>query len=100
MKKKKVLKIWKGRNWDCKVHLFLGAYSIADACRMLTEIYPRQNINKWRREITVYFSEGCWGDTMGGITPERGVWLQENRWTDHETLKRIYPIIKTGNIDG
>jgi hypothetical protein len=97
MKKKRVLKIWNGRCTENLrgTHLFLAAYSQADACRMLSELYPRLNPSQWNREMTIYFNKNCWGNTMEGITPERGVWLQENEYTDHATLKRIYPIVKT-----
>jgi hypothetical protein len=96
MKKKKVIKIWNGRGVGRKEHLFIGAYSKLDAARMLLECYVsyHDSVASWTRELTIYFSEGCWGNTMEGITPERGIWLQENEYTDHETLKRIYPIVK------
>ena len=35
-----------------------------------SEIVLNRNI----REIDVYFHKDCWGDTMNGITPERGLW--------------------------
>jgi hypothetical protein len=94
MKKKKIIKIWNGRGCKQQEHLFIGAYSKADACRMLDEIYPPFGKSSWNREMTIYFCEGCWGDDMDGIVPERGIWLIQKQYTKKQTKpQRIYPTL-------
>jgi hypothetical protein len=93
-KKVKKIKIWNGRGRGNGEHLFIGAYSKADACRMLDELYTPFSKSYWKREMTTYFVEGCWGNPMEGITPERGVWLLQNEYTKNKILTRIYPIKK------
>lgn len=90
-KKIKTIKLWNGRGVGNREKLFIGAYSKADACRMLDELYPPCGKSSWYRELTIYFSKGCWGDSMEGIIPERGVWLLTNIYSKDETLTRIYP---------
>jgi len=78
--KNKPLQIWNGRGFSRWVgeahehydHVFVCAHSVADAVRVLKEAGYR-DIS--RHEINVYYAEGCWGTTMEGITPERGVWV-------------------------
>lgn len=52
-------------------HVFIGAYSIADAMRALKEA---GFIDVSRHEIEEYFAKGCWGNNMDGVARERGVW--------------------------
>jgi hypothetical protein len=53
-------------------HLFVCAHSKADAVRLLQEAgYETMTI----REFNVYWSKGCWGNSMEGIAQERGVWF-------------------------
>lgn len=85
----KELKIWNGRGgciWERQLpielqghrayHIYIAAYSVADACRLINEVngYERNNA----QEIKVYFSKGCWGNNMEGITPERGIWISHD----------------------
>jgi hypothetical protein len=64
-----------------KGHMWVAAYSKADAVRVLREAgYETMTL----REFNIYWSKGCWGTPMDGITPERGVWFipDENRNDD------------------
>ena len=81
----KKLRLWNGRDWDCRGgHLYIAAYSVADAARLyyaamnkILGIAPPMNkldIARISREIKVYFNPNCWGKSMNGITPERGIW--------------------------
>jgi len=99
-KKAKKIKIWNGRGYRNREHLYIGAYSKADACKMLNELYLVSSKSYWNREITIYFSEGCWGNTMDGITPERGIWLLQNEYSKDEILTRVYPIKEKGKLNG
>lgn len=74
----KELRLWNGRpygvlprgDWDKGYSIAVAAYSMADARRVCVESgCGDPGIN----EIRNYWSE-CWGNSMGGITPERGVW--------------------------
>ena len=56
------------------VHAYVAAYSKADANRLLIE--AANGHGNFVNEINTYFSIGCWGNHMDGITVERGVWLQ------------------------
>ena len=71
----KQIKLFNGRFLGT-AHIFIGAYSQADAARILEQAGggSRGCLN----EIEVYFSKGCWGNSMKGITPERGAWVQKN----------------------
>jgi hypothetical protein len=91
MKKKKVLKIWNGRGSEDRSHLYLAAYSRADAARLLVEAYPYTTVGQGIPELKNYFVEGCWGKTMDGITPERGVWITRNGYETNQVPERIYP---------
>ena len=81
--KDKELLLMNGR-WEGRAHVYVAAYSVADAYRMLAEVsgYNRG----WRHEINVYFSKGLWGNSMDGIELERGVWVQGNY---NEKPKRV-----------
>lgn len=94
------LKIWNGRFisrpkdgkdsdlWDKfrEVHAYVCAHSRADARRVIEE-YCGYDIGD--SEIKVYWSEGCWGNTMEGIEPERGLWLNFGGWHKDSVLKRV-----------
>jgi len=72
MPKPKPLKCWNG-NWKGNgSHIYVCAYSRADAGRLLVEYgASSRGIDKYIKD---YFAE-CWGHAMDGITPERGVWV-------------------------
>jgi hypothetical protein len=40
-------------------------------------------------EINVYFSKGCWGNVMEGITPERGAWVEDGKFRGGHKITRI-----------
>ncbi len=88
MDEKKLI-LFNGRGHDRNTHLYVAAYSRADAARMLAEIYG-YSFNMWVRELTVYFSEGIWGTHMEKmkIVPERGVWVVEEN--PGRKIRRIY----------
>lgn len=84
----KVLKLWNGRGLSCRkasdplwqnasangsVHAFICAASRADARRVIEEYCGRLPADV---ELKEYFHKGCWGDSMKGVTPERGLWLR------------------------
>lgn len=71
----KKLKLFNGRIYNHE-HGFIAAYSVADAVRVAAEEYPRACITT--SEINVYWSK-CWGNSMIGITPERGLWIEEKK---------------------
>jgi hypothetical protein len=73
MAKKKTLRLWNGR-WQDRGHVYVAAYTRADAGRLLSQA-AGCTLPAIDREIRDYFNE-CWGNTMEGITPERGVWVR------------------------
>jgi hypothetical protein len=66
------LKLWNGR-WFKHQHLYIAAYSQKDAVGVVAEVFPTARFTL--HEIQTYFSP-CWGNSMKGVTPERGVWVQ------------------------
>lgn len=69
-----------------KGHLWVAAYSKADAVRLLQEGgYETMTI----REFNIYWSKGCWGTPMDGIAIERGVWFQPDDKAGHGEGKPI-----------
>ena len=70
--------IGRGRLHD-REHFYVGATSIADVVR-LVKAAGDYVCNP--REVNIYWSKGCWGNAMDGISPERGVWWQES-WEHH-----------------
>ena len=82
------LKIWNGRDWDCKGgRLYVCAYSVRDAadlaneaCRKVKglELEGRVDVKVVSVcEIGKYWSAGCWGKGMEEVAQERGVWWGE-----------------------
>jgi hypothetical protein len=79
----KQLKLWNGRcygvvprnQWkrDGHVgHVYVAAYSANDVRRLCRELGLG---DPGAHEIKVYWNKGSWGNSMAGITPERGVWI-------------------------
>lgn len=69
--KEKPLQIMNGRGYKPGTHLYIAAHSKADAVRMLNAVYP---LRGWLREVNIYFSLGCWGNSMEGVKVTRGIW--------------------------
>ena len=90
-KKEKKLILMNGRGFKCNGdHLYIGAYSVADASRLMTEAYAKLlwtremdadekkfYTGRFSRDVKEYFSKGSWGTSMEGVNPERGVWYAE-----------------------
>lgn len=73
----KALKFWNGNPYgilpskDCfDKHVYIAAYSAEDARNVCLEAGLYANYPNLKK----YFSQ-CWGDSMKGITPERGIWV-------------------------
>lgn len=77
MKKEKKIIIMNGR-WGRGQHIYIGAYSVADACIICEKLSGSSRC--WRSEINNYFSKGCWGNNMNGIEPQRGAWICEDTY--------------------
>jgi hypothetical protein len=58
--------------------LNVAAYSQKDALALLHELFPRRHFVTLG-EIQKFWSP-CWGNSMQGITPERGAWLERERF--------------------
>ena len=83
------LRIWNGRGASGGGHMYLAAHSRADAARMLAGYYGG-SVSSWVAELRVYFAEGLWGNSMVGVSRERGIWEQEGF---SDTPIRVYPKI-------
>lgn len=57
-----------------RARLYVAANSRADAARMVASCFESVP-TQVEREMKTYWAP-CWGSSMDGITPERGVWLQ------------------------
>lgn len=84
----KTLRCWNGRGFNSRGDtLYVAAYSRRDAARLLAAAAMKHwrtgrqadayEIGTWDRDLKNYFSE-CWGNSMAGIQPKRGVWYQLN----------------------
>jgi hypothetical protein len=63
----KTLKIWNGRGHGLKYgkyHVYVAAYTQKQAAELLSKAL---NSNIDTNEIRVYYSSGCWGNSMVGI---------------------------------
>jgi hypothetical protein len=64
----KTLKIWNGRGHRkyYNYHIYVAAYTIKQAVELINTA-----CDSWitSREIAVYYSKGCWGNSMDGIIP-------------------------------
>lgn len=78
------LKLFNGRGYGGREYLSIAAYSRADAARMLEKLYGLST-GQWERELRDYFGE-CWGNTMAGIEPKRGVWVTKEIGRDTPVL--------------
>jgi len=63
---------WDGKQWEAVEHVYIGAKSKADAVRVMREHGFKQFMIS---ELNTYFSP-CWGNSMEGVTPARGVWVR------------------------
>lgn len=64
--------LWQGIRHNADQHAYIAAYSREDARRVIEEYCGRKPS---LTEIRDYFNEGCWGSSMDGVTPERGLWI-------------------------
>jgi hypothetical protein len=99
MKKEKKIIIMNGRFspscysrvYNHSWHIYIGAYSKADAARILGTAL--QDTRSQIAEINVYFSKGCWGNSMEGILVQRGAWMTKD-YND----KPIRIVDESGNL--
>jgi len=76
MKEKKLIVMngrWAGNRGG---HMYICAYSKADAVRLYNEARGSEGRGVLS-EINNYFRIGQWGFPMDGITPKRGVWVSK-----------------------
>lgn len=92
------LKLFNGRahgKWLRGHHAYIAAHSKTDAARLMTEVFQFRSESSALRELNVYWHAGHWGTNMQGVTPERGVWVINEREIPR-TPQRIYPADATG----
>ena len=65
--------LWEANADGGSIHGYVAAYSRADAARVITEYLGRRP-TEIETELREYWSP-CWGDSMKGIAPERGIWV-------------------------
>jgi hypothetical protein len=95
------LKIWNGGGHGLfdRGHLYVCATTKRDAAIMLVQATRRGlppsapvdefDIGRQIRVLNVYFHEGCWGNPMDDITPERGVWATKTSHTNEKPERII-----------
>lgn len=96
MPRSRVLKKWNGRllshrvikvvsgmkDWplgsvpDRGGHVFVGAYSVADARVLWRQAF---GCDIPTSEVRNYWSKNCWGNAMDGVPFERGIWVMFDR---------------------
>lgn len=75
----KKIKIFNGR-WGIHGHAYVGAYTQNHAVELLNKVHDGQGLMTLS-ELNNYWSKGCWGNSMDGIEPQVGVWVQD-KWDD------------------
>jgi hypothetical protein len=74
----KKLKVWNGGDWGHRGgHIFICAYSWQDAVDLANEACKKVQGHGGSFTLgyaRTYWHAGCWGNSMDGVTPERGVW--------------------------
>ena len=88
--KEKKLVLFNGRGYRSGEHLYIAAKNRSDAARMLCLVYPHVSFNQWIREIKDYFSKDCWGVSMNGIEPCRGIWIEKNADNSSHKIEVLY----------
>lgn len=79
--------IWDGVNRNGSMHAYVAAYSRADARRVIQEYCGHLPSDS---ELRDYWHEGAWGNSMDGVTPERGLWLKLEKDYSAKPVK-VYP---------
>lgn|SRR3990167_477676 len=74
------LRIWNGRILSCGEfprggHLYICAYSQKDAVALCNEYFGG---GYTLHEARHYWNPECWGNSMEGVSIERGLWIQKN----------------------
>ena len=91
----KKLKIFNGSDWNYQGgHIYVAGYSQQDAVNLINEAYRKVHNFIDRPDICPiklgyfreYFSKDCWGNSMKGITPKRGVWHTKAQWDKPERI--------------
>jgi hypothetical protein len=76
----------RGLRHNIYVHAFGCAPSRAELCRMLTAWSGGgRALDAYIRD---YWSEGAWGNSMTGVVPEYGLWVQYDR---HDKPEKVWP---------
>ena len=84
----KTLKLWNGRSpVRDYAHVYIAAYSQADAIRLLEE-YNGHSTRGIQTEFKVYYAK-CWGNKMKDVTPERGIWVVKDNYIDSPLVRLI-----------
>lgn len=86
------LKLWNGCIYPYRGETgYVAAYSRADAVRVINEALGHKAVSD--HELKTYWHEGCWGDAMEGITPERGLRVKGR---EHDAVVRRVEAEKDG----
>lgn len=88
----KQLKIWNGRGYGQKYnrhHVYVAAYSVKQAAELIG-----QALGLYRsigsHEINNYYSKGCWGNNMDGITAtEPCVYVSQRVGSDEKPIRLL-----------
>jgi hypothetical protein len=93
------LKMYNGGDWGHQGgHLYVAATSVKDACNLVNEAYRKLKGYVDRPDIKIlnlsyfnkYWVTGCWGKSMDGVVPERGVWWTPQSYgPERESVRRI-----------
>jgi hypothetical protein len=98
----KKLKLWNGRlyHYDkangkylghkdpfkSKLAMWTHCYVCATSEKQIVEMFLKIGIHGVTlNEIRVYWSKGCWGNPMDGVTPEIGIWASHDIYDEKPT---------------
>jgi len=86
----KTLKIWNGRGHGdfTNGHFYVAAYTKKQACELIGKASGYKSPISYS-EITNYYSEGSWGNSMDGIIPTEPCIYCTNNQTHTNPIKLV-----------
>ncbi len=81
----KKLKLWNGRGHGKfeRGHFYVAAYSAEQASFLMAIASGYKNTRGFETELRVYYSKGCWGNSMNGIVPtDPCIYAEKNQFSN------------------
>lgn len=73
------LKLFNVNEYRGRGHYYIAANSIGDCATLMSQA---TTLHYTPNDVRTIFNKNCWGRSMDGIKPVRGVWFQKNNSQD------------------